>query len=53
MKGLIRYKKTASHLPDNTAGIGTVPFSGWLPRLHRAGPSASLDKSVVQYSIVT
>lgn len=23
----------------------------WLPRLHRAGPSASLDKSVTSYSI--
>ncbi len=28
-----------------TAGIGTVTLV-WLPRLHRAGPSASLDKSM-------
>ena len=24
----------------------------WLPRLHRAGPSASLDKSILRYSVV-
>jgi len=36
-----------------SAGIGTVigellTRSKWLPRLHRAGPSASLDKSIVR-----
>jgi len=34
----------SSHLPEISAGIGTLT-SVWLPRLHRAGPSASLDKS--------
>jgi hypothetical protein len=37
--------KPASHLPDHLAGIGTLAFAR-LSRLHRAGPSASLDKSV-------
>jgi hypothetical protein len=27
------------------------PGLKWLPRLHRAGPSTSLDKSVISYSI--
>jgi hypothetical protein len=27
------------------------PGLKWLPRLHRAGPSTSLDKSVMSYSI--
>src|ERR1700690_4125259 len=38
--------KLASHLPDRiSAGIGTLTFVR-LPRLQRAGPSASLDKNV-------
>jgi len=45
---------TTSHLPETrSAGIGTMLTAsgwllaaGWLPRLHRAGPSTSLDKSV-------
>ena len=45
--------KRASHLPDRTsAGFGTLACAR-LSRLHRAGPSASLDKSVVQYSVVS
>jgi hypothetical protein len=47
---------------NTSAGIGTVirlgyksllicPNLKWLPRLHRAGPSTSLDKSVMPYSI--
>jgi hypothetical protein len=36
-----------------TAGIGTLTHVVVrLPRLHRAGPSASLDKSVLQYSVL-
>jgi hypothetical protein len=31
-----------------SAGIGTLTYVR-LPRLHRAGPSTSLDKSAVQY----
>jgi hypothetical protein len=46
MKGL-GYHNTASHLPDKTAGIGTLTFVR-LPRFQRAGPSASLDKSVAK-----
>src|SRR3990170_6704005 len=34
-----------------SAGIGTWVSITWLPRLHRAGPSASLDKSVLVYLI--
>jgi len=36
-----------SHLPDHSVGIGTLKNGKvfWLPRLHRAVPSASLDKS--------
>jgi hypothetical protein len=34
-----------------SAGIGTWVWITWLPRLHRAGPSASLDKSVIPYLI--
>ena len=40
-----------SHLPESSAGFGTLPI-GWiptiqsgLPRFLRAGPSTSLDKS--------
>ena len=36
-----------SHLPDNSAGFGTLAHTRRLPRLHRAGPSASLDKSAI------
>jgi hypothetical protein len=36
---------TLSSSRSCSAGIGTWVFT-WLPRLHRAGPSASLDKSV-------
>ena len=46
MKGLRYLAKTASHLPDNSAGIGTLTHDMVrLSRHQRAGPSASLDKS--------
>ena len=40
---------TFSHLPESTAGIGTLSCDR-LSRHHRAGPSASLDKSVALFS---
>jgi hypothetical protein len=53
-KGGVPEKAPFSHLPDcgrvatstnASAGIGTLRYVLRLPRLHRAGPSASLDKS--------
>jgi hypothetical protein len=51
---LLDKKRQANVLADplSSSRILTLPdlapyrFTGWLPRLHRAGPSASLDKSV-------
>ncbi len=39
---------TNSHLPDQSVGVSTIPtvVGGWLLELHRAVPSAPLDKSV-------
>ena len=43
-------RRAASHLPESTpgsVGIGTIARPRgvtWLPRLHRASPSTSLDK---------
>jgi hypothetical protein len=39
---------TNSHLPDQSVGVSTIPtvIGGWLLELHRAVPSAPLDKSV-------
>jgi hypothetical protein len=61
-KHLIKLSDPLSSSRNTSAGIGTVirpgykspltcPGLKWLPRLHRAGPSASLDKSVISYSI--
>jgi hypothetical protein len=50
-KGQTKRRHLASHLPEKSAGIGTLA-SARLPRLHRAGPSASLDKSMLAASIV-
>jgi hypothetical protein len=41
---------SSSRFPSG--GIGTTPSFGRLPRLHRAVPSTSLDKSARGYLIV-
>jgi hypothetical protein len=40
----------SSHLPERAAGIGTIAgmvIPTWLPRLHRAVPSTSLDELTI------
>jgi hypothetical protein len=36
-----------SYLPDPLSELAPWSVISWLPRLHRAGPSASLDRSAV------